>query len=63
MSLWNESLNTFAASWLETLIRACWQGGLALGLVWAVCRLVPRIPAAGRCWLWRLAYLKLLVAL
>jgi len=36
---------------------------LALGLVWAVCRLAPRIPAAGRCWLWRLAYLKLLVAL
>jgi len=63
MSLWNESLNTFAASWLETLIRACWQGGLALGLVWGVCRLAPRIPAAGKCWLWRLAYLKLLVAL
>jgi len=63
MSLWNASLNTFAASWLETLIRACWQGGLALGLVWVVCRLAPRIPAAGKCWLWRLAYLKLLVAL
>ncbi|MCW3053633.1 MAG: Regulatory sensor-transducer, BlaR1/MecR1 family [Chthonomonadales bacterium] len=63
MALWNESLNMFASAWLETLIRACWQGGLALGLVWAVCRLVPRIPAAGKCWLWRLAYLKLLVAL
>jgi len=63
MALWNESLNTFAANWLETLIRACWQGGLALGLVWVVCRLAPHIPAAGKCWLWRLAYLKLLVAL
>lgn len=62
MSLWNESLNTFAANWLETLIRACWQGGLALALVWMVCRW-GRLPAAGRCWLWRLAYLKFLVAL
>ncbi|MCW3094983.1 MAG: hypothetical protein JWL77_601, partial [Chthonomonadaceae bacterium] len=63
MSLWNESLNTFAAIWLETLVRVCWQGGLALALVWTVCRLLPRLPAAGRCWLWRLAYLKLLFAL
>ena len=63
MSFWNDSLNTIAARWLETLIRACWQGGLALALVWAVCRLLPRLSAAGRCWLWRLAYLKLLCAL
>ncbi len=63
MSLWNESLNDFAALWLATLARACWQGGLALGLVWAACRLLPRLPAWGRCWLWRLACLKLLVAL
>ena len=62
MVLWNESLNTFAALWLETLVRAYWQGGLALALAWAVCRLLPRLPAVGRCWLWRLAYLKLLVA-
>ncbi len=62
MFFWNESLNTFAANWLETLIRVCWQGGLALALAWAVCRLIPRLPAWGRCWLWRVAYLKLLFA-
>ena len=63
MSFWNDSVNNFAALWLETLIRACWQGGLALALVWAVCRLLPRLPAWGQCWLWRLACLKLLAAL
>lgn len=63
MAFWNESLNTFAALWLETLVRVCLQGGLALALAWAICRLAPRIPASGKCWLWRLAYLKLLFAL
>lgn len=62
MSFWNESLNTFAALWLETVVRACVQGGLALGLVWATCRFLPCLSAGGRSVLWRLAYLKLLVA-
>jgi len=56
------NLNPFAASWLAALWRACWQGGLALLLVWAVCRAFHRLPARAKSWLWRLAYLKLLVA-
>ncbi|MCC2669578.1 MAG: antirepressor regulating drug resistance protein, partial [Armatimonadetes bacterium] len=39
------------------------QGALALGLAWAVCRLAPRLPGSVRCWVWRLAYAKLLLAL
>src|SRR5262249_14870770 len=46
----------------ESLLRACWQGGVALGLAWGVCRVAPRISPRLRCWLWRLAYLNLLVA-
>lgn len=61
MALWNEALNTFSALWLETMLRVCLQGALALGLVWGLCRLFPRLPSAGRCWLWRLALLKLLI--
>lgn len=56
-------LNMVADSWLAALWRACWQGGVVLLVVWAVCRSIPRLPARARSWLWRLAYLKLLAAL
>lgn len=55
-------IDGLAGPWLEALVRACWQGGLALGLVWVVCRLWPRISPRAQCWLWRLAYVKLVMA-
>jgi len=54
--------NLFTAVWAAALWRACWQGGLALLLVWIVCRAWPAVPPQLRVWLWRLAYLKLLLA-
>src|SRR2546426_12374848 len=56
-------LNLFAAGWAGAIGRACWQGGVAIAIVWALCRLFPRLSGRIQCWLWRLAYLKLLVAL
>jgi WD40 repeat protein len=44
------------------MVRASWQGGLVLLLVWLAGRARPSLPAGARCWLWRLAYLKLLLA-
>ena len=41
---------------------ACVQGTLALVLVWGICRLFPRLSPRLASWLWRLGYLKLLVA-
>jgi len=55
--------NAFAASWADALVRACWQGGLAITLAWLICRLWPGMPPNPRCWLWRLAYAKLLLGL
>ena len=52
-----------SAVWAGNAWRACWQGGLFLLVVWLACRLLPRLPAAGRVWLWWLACLKLLVGL
>src|SRR4051812_451377 len=50
--------------WAGAMWRASWQGGLGLGIVWAWCRLLgPRTPARVKCWLWRLAYAKLLLSL
>jgi beta-lactamase regulating signal transducer with metallopeptidase domain len=60
---WIESLNGVTAPWAEAMLRATWQGGLALAGVWGICRVWPSLPSGPRCWLWRLAYLKLLVAL
>lgn len=63
MNTWIPHLNLLAGSWLAALWRASWQGGLAMLLVWAVCRVFHRLPARAKSWLWRLAYLKLLAAL
>lgn len=56
------SLNGFAAGWSAAIGRAAWQGGLALLLAWLAGWLLPGLSANARCWLWRLAILKLLVA-
>ena len=49
-------------AWATALWRACWQGGVALLLVWVVCAGWKTMPPRVREWLWRLAYAKLLVA-
>jgi len=51
----------FVRWWADGLLRASWQGGLAILAAYAIGALFPRMPAAARCWLWRLAYLKLLI--
>jgi len=56
-------INAFAASWSDALVRASWQGGIGIALLWLLCRLWPGMPPSPRCWLWRLAYLKLLLGL
>lgn len=43
------------------LWRASWQGGLTIALVWTITRCWPRLHPLTRVWLWRLAYLKLLL--
>lgn len=54
---------SMAASWLDLMWGAFWQGAAALGIVWAVCKAFPRIPAGARCWLWRLGLAKPLLCL
>lgn len=56
------NVSFFLEIWTAGLVRACWQGGLVLLLVWTLCRALPRLSPQVRCWLWRLAYLKLLLA-
>jgi hypothetical protein len=63
MNAWIDGLNSISATWLEILVRASWQGGIALALVWLIARFASRLPAAHKVWLWRLAFLKLLAGL
>lgn len=50
------------ALWLgERLLIGSLQGALVIALVWLICRLVPRIPAAAQAALWWLAALKLVL--
>ena len=50
------------ALWLgERLLIGSLQGAVVIALVWLVCRLVPRIPAAVQASLWWLATLKLVL--
>jgi bla regulator protein BlaR1 len=48
---------------LIQLLRASLLGGALLLAVWLALRLMPRLSPAVRCWLWRLASLKLLLLL
>lgn len=55
--------NSFAELWWSAVVRASLQGGLALLTVWLLVRTMPRLSPRVRCWFWRLAYLKLFLAL
>lgn len=56
------AIDELSAAWAPLLWRASWQGGMALLLVFAISRGVQNLPAYVRCWLWRLAFFKLLIA-
>jgi beta-lactamase regulating signal transducer with metallopeptidase domain len=56
-------VNSISEVWFDAILRGIWQGTIVLALVWVVSRCVTALPASCRVWLWRLAFLKLLVAL
>lgn len=56
-------LESVAGQWLPAaLLRASLQGGATLAIAWLLCRALPKLPPAWKCWLLRVAYVKLLVA-
>jgi beta-lactamase regulating signal transducer with metallopeptidase domain len=56
-------MSAIASVWADALLRASVQGGLTIAVLWIVLRLLPRIPAAVQVWVWRIALLKMFVAL
>jgi beta-lactamase regulating signal transducer with metallopeptidase domain len=57
------ALNLWAGEWLRLLGKASWEGALSLLVAALFCALLPRITGNLRCWVWRLAFLKLLFVL
>lgn len=57
------TIDGWAAAWAPLMLRACWQGGLALLAAYVLTRLLHRLPPAAKTWAWRIAYLKLITAL
>ncbi|MDP4164949.1 MAG: hypothetical protein Q8898_17785, partial [Bacillota bacterium] len=62
MSIFDISGHAWIAYWATQMICALVQGSLTILLVWSVTRLFPEIHPAIRCWLWRLAFMKQLIA-
>lgn len=60
---WLPLSDNFITGWSASIIRAIWQSSIIFALVWIVQFIFPRIQPTVRCWLWRIAYLKLLVSL
>jgi beta-lactamase regulating signal transducer with metallopeptidase domain len=58
-----EMLDDLAAGWSGSMLRASWQGGLLIAAAWLLVRCRPALPPRVACWIWRLADLKLIVAL
>jgi hypothetical protein len=48
---WIAGLNHGAALWAGAMARACWQGGIALAVAWALCRVWRGLPQPAQCWL------------
>ena len=60
--MWPELLG--ASGWIgERLLVGSMQGAVAVGLAWAACRWIPRVPAAVQTWVWWLVTAKLVAAL
>jgi beta-lactamase regulating signal transducer with metallopeptidase domain len=58
-----DSLNSFSADWSAWLWRACWQGAIVIAIAWLLSLALQRSSPWLRSWVWRLAYVKLLLLL
>jgi bla regulator protein BlaR1 len=63
MIAWPTATLGFLAAGGSALCTACWQGLLVFGGVALVFRIWPEVPARVQCWVWRVAYVKVLLAL
>src|SRR5579864_234628 len=63
MLTWLTVHDDIAGLVLTRLWRSSLEGAAALALAWVLCRVFFKAPARLKCWVWRLAYCKLLFSL
>jgi beta-lactamase regulating signal transducer with metallopeptidase domain len=56
-------IGPWTESWFDAMWRATWQGGIVLAIVWLLSRRCTFLSPRVVCWMWRLACVKLLVAI
>lgn len=59
---WLFAGNNLITDWATAIVRVIWQGSIVFALVWLILLIFPKIHPNLRCWLWRLAYLRLLIS-
>ncbi|MFN3650216.1 MAG: M56 family metallopeptidase [Armatimonadota bacterium] len=57
-----ETFEALAGAWSAAMLRVLGEGALVLGGAWALSLALRQLPSAARSWLWRAAYLRLLLA-
>lgn len=63
MNFASDTWNGFSETLFGQLVSAFWQGSLAILLVWGICLAFRNCSPRVRCWLWRIAFAKLVLAL
>lgn len=62
MFYWLPIDHNLISNWGTSIIRASLEGSAVFILVWVILRVFPKINPMIRCWLWRIAYIKLVVS-
>ncbi|HZZ28873.1 MAG TPA: hypothetical protein VFE46_12800, partial [Pirellulales bacterium] len=61
MSAWLASLYAAGPGWGAWMWRICWQAALVIAIAWLLTLLLRQRSSRLRSWIWRLAYVKLLL--
>ena len=56
-----QSVNVFSADWAAWLWRVSWQSAIVIAIAWLIVLALRRTSPRVRSWVWRIAYLKILV--
>src|SRR5262249_1964360 len=63
MTAWIDPMTAIGAAWSAWLGRVCWQAAVVVAAAWVLALVCRNWSPRLRSWIWRLAYLKLLVLL
>jgi beta-lactamase regulating signal transducer with metallopeptidase domain len=63
MSQWFDWINTASIGWANRFWMATWQAAIVIAIAWLLTTFLRRLSPRVRSWIWRLAYVKILLSL